>query len=135
MVRAHRVSGAHHRRSNTPTKAVNSNWSSLKRVLELILRLAREDGAQSRSRINDWIAEQVDNTSEPSPPSSLAMTWLPKSSPPITDALLDAIAENNPFISGRIRILLSQCGDSPPAERINCDNLKAPTASTDVEME
>ncbi|SGY77011.1 BQ5605_C005g03541 [Microbotryum silenes-dioicae] len=41
----------------------NSNWSSLKRVLDLILRLAREDGAESRSQINDRIAdlEQADS--------------------------------------------------------------------------
>ncbi|SGY19112.1 BQ5605_C014g07565 [Microbotryum silenes-dioicae] len=46
----------------TPRKKLfNSNWSSLKRVLDLILRLAREDGAESRSRINDWIAEQTDS--------------------------------------------------------------------------
>ncbi|SGY48187.1 BQ5605_C001g00624 [Microbotryum silenes-dioicae] len=44
-------------------KLFNSNWSSLKRVLDLILRLAREDGAESSSRINDWIAEQVGSTS------------------------------------------------------------------------
>ncbi|SGZ14763.1 BQ5605_C029g10615 [Microbotryum silenes-dioicae] len=43
-------------------KLFNSNWSSLKRVLDIILRLAREDGAESSSRINDWIAEQVGNT-------------------------------------------------------------------------
>ncbi|SGY64261.1 BQ5605_C007g04889 [Microbotryum silenes-dioicae] len=33
-------------------KLFNSTWSSLKRVLDIILRLAREHGAQSRSRIN-----------------------------------------------------------------------------------
>ncbi|SGY81104.1 BQ5605_C009g05459 [Microbotryum silenes-dioicae] len=43
-------------------KLFNSNWSSLKRVLDIILRLAREDGAESSSRINDWIAEQLLNT-------------------------------------------------------------------------
>ncbi|SGY46357.1 BQ5605_C001g00419 [Microbotryum silenes-dioicae] len=53
-----RFEGVQHR-----PKLSTSNWSSLKRVLDLILRLAREDGAESRSRINDWIAEQVGNTS------------------------------------------------------------------------
>ncbi|SGZ27950.1 BQ5605_C026g10226 [Microbotryum silenes-dioicae] len=38
---------------------------NFKRVLDLILRLAREDGAESRSQINDWIAdlEQADSIS------------------------------------------------------------------------
>ncbi|SCZ91492.1 BZ3500_MvSof-1268-A1-R1_Chr1-2g01445 [Microbotryum saponariae] len=120
-------------------KLFNSNWSSLKRVLDLILRLAREDGAESRSRINGWIAEQADSiiikemkrtksafvASHDLTPEVLASDYI--------DARLDAIAEDNPFISGRIRNLLSQCGDPPPAEPINCD--KDPTASTDVEME
>ncbi|SCZ88770.1 BZ3500_MvSof-1268-A1-R1_Chr2-1g04626 [Microbotryum saponariae] len=125
-------------------KLFNSNWSSLKRVLDLILRLAREDGAESRSRIfffciNDWIAEQADSiiikemkrtksafvASHDLTPEVLASDYI--------DARLDAIAEDNPLISGRIRTLLSQCGDPPPAEPINRD--KDPTASTDVEME
>ncbi|SCZ92297.1 BZ3500_MvSof-1268-A1-R1_Chr5-2g07768 [Microbotryum saponariae] len=229
---------------------LSCKWSSLKRVLDLILRLAREDGAESRSRINGWIAEQLLNTclirvqadsiiikemkrtksafhprhprdfglpalrtSSPrfgtctaffssnytlttlSPPtltsllsfpsatrisskvtslhsslvlascekslehlstrhSPLPSSRAPSSGSPLLsssfviashdlapevlasdhiDARLDAIAEDNPFISGRIRNLLSQCGDSPPAEPINCD--KDPTAPTDVEME
>ncbi|SCZ94340.1 BZ3500_MvSof-1268-A1-R1_Chr12-2g03831 [Microbotryum saponariae] len=120
-------------------KLFNSNWSSLKRVLDLILRLAREDGAESRSRINDWIAEQADSiiikemertmcafvASHDLTPEVLASDYF--------DARLDAIAEGNPLISGRVRTLLSQCGDPPPAEPINRD--KDPTASTDVEME
>ncbi|SCZ91546.1 BZ3500_MvSof-1268-A1-R1_Chr1-2g01480 [Microbotryum saponariae] len=130
-------------------KLFNSNWSSLKRVLDLILRLAREDGAESRSRINGWIAEQLLNTclirvqadsiiikemkrtksafvaSHDLTPEVLASDYI--------DARLDAIAEDNPLISGRVRTLLSQCGDPPPAEPINRD--KDPTASTDVEME
>ncbi|SCZ88859.1 BZ3500_MvSof-1268-A1-R1_Chr2-1g04685 [Microbotryum saponariae] len=125
-------------------KLFNSNWSSLKRVLDLILRLAREDGAKSRSRIfffciNDWIAEQADSiiikemkrtksafvASHDLTPEVLASDYI--------DARLDAIAEDNPLISGRVRTLLSQCGDPPPAEPINRD--KDPTASTDVEME
>ncbi|SCZ88399.1 BZ3500_MvSof-1268-A1-R1_Chr2-1g04385 [Microbotryum saponariae] len=117
----------------------NSNWSSLKRVLDLILRLAREDGAESRSRINDWIAEQAHSiiieemkrtksafvASHDLTPEVLASDYI--------DAQLDAIAEDNPLISGRVRTLLSQCGDPPPAEPINRD--KDPTASTDVETE
>ncbi|SCZ96952.1 BZ3500_MvSof-1268-A1-R1_Chr4-2g06887 [Microbotryum saponariae] len=122
-----------------PIVLFNSNWSSLKRVLDLILRLAREDGAESRSRINDWIAEQADSiiikemkrtksafvASHDLTPEVLASDYI--------DARLDAIAEDNPLISGRVRTLLSQCGDPPPAEPINRD--KDPTASTDVEME
>ncbi|SCZ92639.1 BZ3500_MvSof-1268-A1-R1_Chr5-2g08057 [Microbotryum saponariae] len=122
-----------------PIVLFNSNWSSLKRVLDLILRLAREDGAESRSRINDWIAEQADSiiikemkrtksafvASHDLTPEVLASDYI--------DARLDAIAEGNPLISGRVRTLLSQCGDPPPAEPINRD--KDPTASTDVEME
>ncbi|SGY12061.1 BQ5605_C011g06375 [Microbotryum silenes-dioicae] len=118
---------------------LSCNCSSLKRVLDLILRLAREDGAESSSRINDWIAEQADSiifkemkrtksafvASRDLTPEVLASDYI--------DARLDAIAEDNPFISGRIRNLLSQCGGPPPAEPINCD--KDPTASTDVEME
>ncbi|SGY11711.1 BQ5605_C011g06245 [Microbotryum silenes-dioicae] len=118
---------------------LSCNCSSLKRVLDLILRLAREDGAESSSRINDWIAEQADSiiikemkrtksafvASHDLTPEVLASDYI--------DARLDAIAEDNCFISGRIRNLLSQCGDPPPAEPINCD--KDPTASTDVEME
>ncbi|SGY14396.1 BQ5605_C010g06169 [Microbotryum silenes-dioicae] len=130
-------------------KLFNSTWSSLKRVLDLILRLAREDGAESSSRINDWIAEQLLNTclirvqadsiiikemkrtksafvaSHDLTPEVLTSDYI--------DARLDPIAEDNPFIRRRIRNLLSQCGDPPPAEPINCD--KDPTASTDVEME
>ncbi|KDE02598.1 hypothetical protein MVLG_06860 [Microbotryum lychnidis-dioicae p1A1 Lamole] len=102
----------------------------LKRVLDLILRLAREDGAESSSRINDWIAEQADSiimqemkrtksafvASHDLAPEVLASDYI--------DARLDPIAEDNPFIRRRIRNLLSQCGDPPPAEPINCD--KAP---------
>ncbi|SCZ96559.1 BZ3500_MvSof-1268-A1-R1_Chr8-2g10298 [Microbotryum saponariae] len=120
-------------------KLFNSNWSSLKSVLDLILRLAREDGAESRSRINGWIAEQADSiivkemkrtkcafvASHDLTPEVLASDYI--------DARLDAIAEDNPLFSGRVRTLLSQCGDPPPAEPINRD--KDPTASTDVEME
>ncbi|SCZ97539.1 BZ3500_MvSof-1268-A1-R1_Chr4-3g07238 [Microbotryum saponariae] len=118
-------------RQNNRREADLCNWSSLKRVLDLILRLAREDGAESRSRINGWIAEQLLNTclirvqadsiiikemkrtksafvaSHDLAPEVLASDHI--------DARLDAIAEDNPFISGRIRNLLSQCGDPPPA--------------------
>ncbi|SGY12614.1 BQ5605_C011g06556 [Microbotryum silenes-dioicae] len=49
------------------------------------------------------------------------------------DARLDAIVESNSFISGRIRNLLSHCGDPPPVEESNCDKLSSD--STDVDME
>ncbi|SCZ90850.1 BZ3500_MvSof-1268-A1-R1_Chr1-3g02313 [Microbotryum saponariae] len=92
---------------------LSCNWPSLKRVLDLILRLASEDGTQSRSRINDWIAEQADSiiikemkrtkcafvsASHDLTPEVLASDHI--------DARLDAIAEDNPFISERIRNLL-----------------------------
>ncbi|SCZ91674.1 BZ3501_MvSof-1269-A2-R1_Chr2-1g04084 [Microbotryum saponariae] len=134
-------------------KLFNSKWSSLKRVLDLILRLAREDGAEwatlRTSRIDSPGSKKLLNTclirvqadsiiikemkrtksafvaSHDLTPEVLASDYI--------DARLDAIAEDNSLISGWVRTLLSQCGDPPPAEPINRD--KDPTASTDVEME
>ncbi|SCZ99336.1 BZ3500_MvSof-1268-A1-R1_Chr7-2g09489 [Microbotryum saponariae] len=134
-------------------KLFNSKWSSLKRVLDLILRLAREDGAEwatlRTSRIDSPDSKKLLNTclirvqadsiiikemkrtksafvaSHDLTPEVLASDYI--------DARLDAIAEDNSLISGWVRTLLSQCGDPPPAEPINRD--KDPTASTDVEME
>ncbi|SCZ97238.1 BZ3500_MvSof-1268-A1-R1_Chr4-2g07080 [Microbotryum saponariae] len=152
-------------------KLFNSKWSSLKRVLDLILRLAREDGAESRSRINFFFVSMTGSPSRwatlrtsriDSPDSkkllntclirvqadSIIIKEMKRTksafvashdlAPEVLasdhiDARLDAIAEDNPFISGWVRTLLSQCGDPPPAEPINRD--KDPTASTDVEME
>ncbi|SGY16683.1 BQ5605_C012g06949 [Microbotryum silenes-dioicae] len=111
----------------------NSNWSSLKRVLDLILRLAREDGAESSSRINDWIAEQLLNTCLIRVQADSFIVKEMKRTKSAFVASHDLTPETTLFISGRIRNLLSQCGDPPPAEPINCD--KDPTASTDVEME
>ncbi|SCZ95011.1 BZ3500_MvSof-1268-A1-R1_Chr11-3g03541 [Microbotryum saponariae] len=144
---------------------LSCNWSSLKRVLDLMLRLAPRmaqsqeaesmTGSPSRwatlrtSRIDSPDSKKLLNTclirvqadsiiikemkrtksafvaSHDLTPEVLASDHI--------DARLDAIAEDNPLISGRVRTLLSQCGDPPPAEPINRD--KDPTASTDVEME
>ncbi|SCZ97775.1 BZ3500_MvSof-1268-A1-R1_Chr7-3g09576 [Microbotryum saponariae] len=146
-------------------KLFNSNWSSLKRVLELIydlharmaqsqeaepmtgspsrwatLRTSRIDSPDSKKLLNTClirvqagsiIIKEMKRTksafvaSHDLTPEVLASDYI--------DARLDAIAEGNPLISGRVRTLLSQCGDPPPAEPINRD--KDPTASTDVEME
>ncbi|SGZ28735.1 BQ5605_C027g10429 [Microbotryum silenes-dioicae] len=111
----------------------NSNWSSLKRVLDLIIRLAREDGAEPSSRINDWIAEQLLNTCLIRVQADSFIVKEMKRTKSAFVASHDLTPETTLFISGRIRNLLSQCGDPPPAEPINCD--KDPTASTDVEME
>ncbi|KDE08546.1 hypothetical protein MVLG_01323 [Microbotryum lychnidis-dioicae p1A1 Lamole] len=49
------------------------------------------------------------------------------------DARLDAIVESNSFISGRIRNLLSHCGDPPPIEESNCDNHISDSTAVDME--
>ncbi|SGY18895.1 BQ5605_C014g07501 [Microbotryum silenes-dioicae] len=124
---------------NHRTKLFNSNWTQLKHVLDLIIQLAREDGPDARGRINNWIANQSDSiivkemkrtrsafvSSHDMAPEVFASDQI--------DARLDAIVESNSFISGRIRNLLSHCGDPPPVEESNCDNLISD--STDVDME
>ncbi|SCZ94944.1 BZ3500_MvSof-1268-A1-R1_Chr11-3g03497 [Microbotryum saponariae] len=143
-------------------KLFNSNWSSLKRVLDLMLRLAPRmaqsqdaesmTGSPSRwatlrtSRIDSPDSKKLLNTclirvqadSKEMKRTKSAFVASHDLTPEVLasdhiDARLDAIAEDNPLISGRVRTLLSQCGDPPPAEPINRD--KDPTASTDVEME
>ncbi|SGZ04571.1 BQ5605_C032g11072 [Microbotryum silenes-dioicae] len=127
--------GAHNHR----TKLFNSDWTQLKHVLDLIIQLAREDGPDARGRINNWIANQSDSiivkemkrtksvfvSSHDMAPEVLASDQI--------DVRLDAFVESNSFISGRIRNLLSHCGDPPPVEESNCDKLSSD--STDVDME
>ncbi|SGY39205.1 BQ5605_C003g02168 [Microbotryum silenes-dioicae] len=113
---------------NHRPKLFNSNWTQLK---HLIIQLAREDGRDARGRINNWISNQMKRT-KPAFVSSHDMAPEVLASDQI-DARLDATVESNSFISGRIRNLLSHCGDPPPVEESNCDKLSSDF--TDVDME
>ncbi|SGY38838.1 BQ5605_C003g02084 [Microbotryum silenes-dioicae] len=121
---------------NHRPKLFNSNWTQLK---HLIIQLAREDGRDARGRINNWISNQSDSIlvkemkrTKPAFVSSHDMAPEVLASDQI-DARLDATVESNSFISGRIRNLLSHCGDPPPVEESNCDKLSSDF--TDVDME
>ncbi|SGZ01250.1 BQ5605_C033g11134 [Microbotryum silenes-dioicae] len=117
---------------NHRPKLFNGNWTQLNHVLDLIIQLAREDGPthEAESIIGSptrWMkrTKSAFVSSHDMAPEGLASDQI--------DASLDATVESNSFISGRIRNLLSHCGDPPPVEESNCDKLSSD--STDVDME